>query len=907
MALTKVSSSLVSDNAITTGKLVDGGVHSADIATNAITSTKIAQNSILTKHIDDGQVTTDQLGADAVTNAKIANQAIGPANLSNTIITDLTAVTAATGDLLMVADISNSNNLKKIPVSSILAGTHTGGSSGTHTGAVNTSGTIQGARLGLGVAPHGTAGLNITSTAQHIRLNNGSELGVLYLDSDGILNIWAHGDGESLILRTGTGSGTAALTIAGVNSTFAGTISSGVINAFGASGGSNQAYASNFKADSANIQITLERGTDATGWGGIGASGSNAFMVYNESTQQKLTLTQAGNLGIGIDNPIEKLDVGGTAGISVNSNYAHMGSTVSGAMAIFGHNIKSDSAGNTIKSANSNYHSSMIKMYYDEGITFHATSGTATAGDTFYVLSGTTNELMRIANNGNVGIGTTTPAGLLHIFHGSSGSSVAADGADQVVIENNDSILIDIKTPAGNTGGIIFSDPGGRGKGQVTYSHSSDDMNIIAADNINLSGDVLNYSNSAGTGYFHMSGSSSRYADHGFWVADNYQLEVGNAHIYIKTQTSAKDIILGTHNAERMRISGSGYHIGMGTGNHFVIAEDGAGTYLGKDNNSSLRFITANATRMTINNTGTTILTSGATNLGVLQLSSSVATYQLKGGDNLGYMGYFTGGYHRWFGSDGSEDMRLTSTGLVVNNANNYQGIHAKGSNAPCFTLGKNSSSTPEWRMGITGYDGDDFAISTGTSTNDRFRMDPSGNTIIGSANNFTPIAMHDTVATFSARGPIASGYSMGAASAGPRNTRDWFVYSSHTNVGSSVYIHMKTNLWAGGGGAGNTEYTMSCFTYKDYYAYGGDTSPGGYVGWHNWSGSLFNGHLVNNGTLALVQSSYVSSDGYVVLVAKLGASYAQFSIDWCQWAGYPFRERRVTAVTNTASATGAY
>jgi hypothetical protein len=206
MALTKVSSSLVSDNAITTGKLVDGGVHSADIATNAITSTKIAQNSILTKHIDDGQVTTDQLGADAVTNAKIANQAIGPANLSNTIITDLTAVTAATGDLLMVADISNSNNLKKIPVSSILAGTHTGGSSGTHTGAVNTSGTIQGARLGLGVAPHGTAGLNITSTAQHIRLNNGSELGVLYLDSDGILNIWAHGDGESLILRTGTGS-----------------------------------------------------------------------------------------------------------------------------------------------------------------------------------------------------------------------------------------------------------------------------------------------------------------------------------------------------------------------------------------------------------------------------------------------------------------------------------------------------------------------------------------------------------------------------------------------------------------------------------------------------------------------------------------------------------------------------
>ena len=78
----------------------------------------------------------------------------------------------------------------------------------------------------------------------------------------------------------------------------AGTIASGVINAHGASGGSNLSYASNFKADSANVQITFERGTDSTGWGGIGANGANAFMVYNESTQEKLTLTQGGNLSV---------------------------------------------------------------------------------------------------------------------------------------------------------------------------------------------------------------------------------------------------------------------------------------------------------------------------------------------------------------------------------------------------------------------------------------------------------------------------------------------------------------------------------------------------------------------------------------------------------------------------------
>jgi hypothetical protein len=158
MALTKVSSSLVSDNAITTGKLVDGGVHSADIADVAVTSAKIANNAILTQHIDDAQVTTDQLGADAVTAAKIADNAVSEEHVDITVITSLTAVTAATGDLLMVADVSDSNNLKKIPVSSILAG--------THTGAVNTSGTINSGALGVtgNIAVSGTVdGIDIAA------------------------------------------------------------------------------------------------------------------------------------------------------------------------------------------------------------------------------------------------------------------------------------------------------------------------------------------------------------------------------------------------------------------------------------------------------------------------------------------------------------------------------------------------------------------------------------------------------------------------------------------------------------------------------------------------------------------------------------------------------------------------
>jgi hypothetical protein len=72
-------------------------------------------------------------------------------------------------------------------------------------------------RVGIGVASHATAGLNITNTSQHIRLNNGSELGIINLDSDGILDLWAHGDGESMTFRTGTGNGTVAMSVVGTD------------------------------------------------------------------------------------------------------------------------------------------------------------------------------------------------------------------------------------------------------------------------------------------------------------------------------------------------------------------------------------------------------------------------------------------------------------------------------------------------------------------------------------------------------------------------------------------------------------------------------------------------------------------------------------------------------------------
>lgn len=143
MALTKISSNLVADDAIVTGKIADGGVATADLAANAVTTAKIAQNNVTAHHIADGSVTTTQLGADSVTNAKIADDAISEEHLDKTIISDLTEVTAVNGDFLMIGDTSDSNNLKKVPVSSLPGSSALPLAGGTLTGTLTSNSLIK--------------------------------------------------------------------------------------------------------------------------------------------------------------------------------------------------------------------------------------------------------------------------------------------------------------------------------------------------------------------------------------------------------------------------------------------------------------------------------------------------------------------------------------------------------------------------------------------------------------------------------------------------------------------------------------------------------------------------------------------------------------------------------------------
>jgi hypothetical protein len=71
-----------------------------------------------------------------------------------------------------------------------------------------------------------------------------------------------------------------------------------------------------------------------------------------------------------------------------------------------------------------------------------------------------------------------------------------------------------------------------------------------------------------------------------------------------------------------------------------------------------------------------------------------------------------------------------------VNHSTSYAGLHLRGSNAPNVTFAQNSSTTPTWKVGISGNNGAYFGISSGTVNQDRITITDGGAVGIG---DYTP------------------------------------------------------------------------------------------------------------------------------------------------------------------------
>jgi len=107
MARTQVQTELIATNAISGTIIADNAITAVHIATNAISGTLV----------QDSGITTTMIAANNVTAAKIVSDGIETRHLHSNVVSGLSAVTAASGDYVLIGDTSDSNNLKKALVS----------------------------------------------------------------------------------------------------------------------------------------------------------------------------------------------------------------------------------------------------------------------------------------------------------------------------------------------------------------------------------------------------------------------------------------------------------------------------------------------------------------------------------------------------------------------------------------------------------------------------------------------------------------------------------------------------------------------------------------------------------------------------------------------------------------------
>lgn len=136
----------------------------------------------------------------------------------------------------------------------------------------------------------------------------------------------------------------------------------------------------------------------------LDGSGANLNMLA--------TLTPDGKFGIGTDIPTHMLTLNGDIKINGQNRgmfieYASLSETLGGATTILGNNIKTGNGTNTVRRFFSGYDAgTFLALNYYNGITFHTGVKSPLGVD----ISSTDNEVMRITQNGNVGIGISAPA-----------------------------------------------------------------------------------------------------------------------------------------------------------------------------------------------------------------------------------------------------------------------------------------------------------------------------------------------------------------------------------------------------------------------------------------------------------------------------------------------------------------
>ena len=368
-------------------------------------------------------------------------------------------------------------------------------------GAVDMASTLAvGTRVGIGVAAHASAALNITTTEQHIRFNNGSELGIIDLDSDGELNIWAHGDAEVINLRTGSGTGNNILTITGNASTFAGTVTANagvVVDNFTidgneidvSSGDLTLDVAGDISLDAAGNQINFKSNGTSRGYLDMSTGG----LILRSLTSDADIILQGTDGASSVNALTLDMSAGGSATFNSSVTSAGLHSTTAGTSNF----IAGVNAGNSIASGGN-----QNTVIGDEAGTA-ITTGDQNVAIGFAALSSDTLGSRSVAIGGNALIlqnftsaenvyntavganaGSAVSTGLANTFVGGLAGDTVSTGSNNVIVgQNSDGVSYltkgnglgkDLTVSGGYTTLGFGSDDIRAAHGNVTWSTVSD-------------------------------------------------------------------------------------------------------------------------------------------------------------------------------------------------------------------------------------------------------------------------------------------------------------------------------------------------------------------------------------------------------------------------------------------------
>ena len=248
----------------------------------------------------------------------------------------------------------------------------------------------------------------------------------------------------------------------------------------------------------------------------------------------------------------------------------------------------------------------------------------------------------------------------------------------------------------------------------------------------------------------------------------------------------------------------------------------------------------------------------------------------------------------------------LAVTIIQNGGTNGYPGLHIKSThgggdegmslvatddNWDLYTLSGNENGLGILRAG------------SASSSNARFYLTQSGHLTVGD-HAYTDLAT-------SKKGHTMMHVAGGGLSVGPKGNHaqsteggryvlGWYMtgYSS-----SQTYLHLITDLWAGGSPHGNSEYIMGGFHVHGHQYSGGASVSRERIYFHNWSGGYPGYSNSNGGNWAPGNTVYTHSTGYVTLRLLTG-SYRGYIIDLIQHAWYPTRDINVTSATYSNSST---